>query len=107
MEKLSKHQLEQIVRRQMPKFEVVESVAIEADRPLSPQMKSPGLAAIQEKLRQTVEPYIVPEEVVVTDSEDHDVVQSVRVRPVDRSAPQEEKTVLISATTKSIIGAQG
>lgn len=108
MDKLSKAELEAIVRRQLPSFRVVDEAPIEDDGPAPFQMRSPGLEAIKEKLRGSIEPYFTRGAGVETaEAGDQDVVQTVRVQPKGANVPQEPKTVLISAARKSIIGHQG
>jgi len=106
MDKLSKAELEAIVRRQLPSFRMVEEAPIEDDAPAPFQMRSPGLDAIQEKLSGSIEPY-VRRGAVAAEAADQDIVQTVRVEPKGANVPQEPKTVLISAARKSIIGHQG
>ena len=104
---LSKEEIAAIVREEMPGFRVSESEDVEMDGPRVRQMRSPGLAQIQRKLREQVKPYTTPESVTVTDATDEDEVEQVTVVPERGSASREKKTVLISSAKKTIIGSQG
>lgn len=107
MAKLSKKELEQIIRREMPAFRLVDAPSARSDSPGRAHLHSPGLQAIQQKLRQIVQPYQSPESARVTAPGQADTVQAVQVVPKKTGAPRSSKTVLISSAEKTIIGQQG
>ncbi len=107
MDKLSKEKLEAIVKKSMPDYKMVEPQPVAVDGPLPSQMRGAGLKKIQQKLASLVEPYHAPEDVVVTDRKEEDVVQAVEVAPRSGRFAKERKTVLVSAAKKQIVGRQG
>lgn len=107
MKKLSKHQLETIVHKSLPGYTVVETDPVSVDGPLPAQMKSAGLAKIQEKLSAQVGSYLSADDVIVTDAEGEDVVQAVEIAPRSGRFSNERKTVLVSAAKEEIVGRQG
>lgn len=107
MSKLSKEELEGIIREEMPAFRMVDAPSAKADSPGRAQIHSPGLKAIQSKLQRIVQPYQSPEDARVTASNQADTVQAVQVVPRRSPALHGSKTVLISSEERTIIGRQG
>ena len=107
MAKLSKEELEHIIREEMPAFRLADAPSPQPDSPGRAQLRSPGLRAIQEKLQRIVQPYQPPGQTRGTTRGREDTLQAVQVVPRKSTSLRGSKTVLISSAEKTIIGQQG